>query len=93
MSDHEKGCITATSSMTHPAAPPVPPVNMRVEVNEHPEHTRPPLGVVPRYIWASVQQTERLNDLKAAMVRYLEAGATIPMEWLAEYNELIRKPK
>jgi hypothetical protein len=72
---------------------PTPPViEMRVETSGAP-HVKPPLGVVPRHIWESVQEHERLKDIKAAISRYLEAGSTIPIEWITEYNELVRKSK
>ena len=49
--------------------------------------TKPPLGVMPRYIWVRKRQEE----LAAAMQRYLEAGKSIPREWIDEYNELSAK--
>ena len=46
--------------------------------------TKPPLGVMPRKMWNS----QRQKDLSDAMVRYLEAGMKIPVEWVEEYNEI-----
>lgn len=45
--------------------------------------TKPPLGVMPRYIW----NRKRQKELADAMQRYLEAGKSIPREWIDEYNE------
>lgn len=46
--------------------------------------TKPPLGVMPRDIW----NRKRQKELADAMQRYLEAGKSIPREWIDEYNEL-----
>lgn len=40
--------------------------------------TKPPLGVIPKYIW----DRKRQEELAAAMQRYLEAGKSIPREWI-----------
>lgn len=61
--------------------------------NEKPAHVdenilvakpKPPLGVIPRYIW----DWKRQEELAEAMERYLEVGMKIPTEWLEEYNEI-----
>lgn len=49
--------------------------------------TKPPLGVMPRNLW----NRKRQEELAAAMQRYLEAGKSIPREWIDEYNELSDK--
>lgn len=49
--------------------------------------TKPPFGVMPRDIW----DRKRQKELTAAMQRYLEAGKSIPREWIDEYNELSDK--
>lgn len=48
------------------------------------EPIKPPLGVMPRDIW----NRKRQKELADAMQRYLEAGKSIPREWIDEYNEL-----
>lgn len=45
--------------------------------------TKPPLGVMPRDIW----NRKRQKELADVMQRYLEAGKSIPREWIDEYNE------
>lgn len=51
--------------------------------------TKPPLGDMPKYIW----NRKRQEELAAAMQRYLEAGKSIPREWIDEYNELSDEEK
>ena len=48
---------------------------------------KPPIGLVPRQII----EEERYMEVSAAILRYLNHGLTIPIEWIAEYNELIDK--
>ena len=52
---------------------------------------KPPLGLTPKKIW----QEERLEQVSAAVQRYYEAGLEIPLDWIVEYNELVRilKPR
>lgn len=47
----------------------------------------PPLGIMPRQIWES----RRVMDILKAMDRYVEANTPIPLNWVEEYNELIKK--
>lgn len=42
------------------------------------------VDLVPRCIW----NRKRQKELADAMLRYLEAGKSIPREWVDEYNEL-----
>ena len=49
--------------------------------------TRPPLGITPRYIWLD----QRRDDIKAAIVRMMEANRYIPTDWVTEYNDLMSK--
>lgn len=56
------------------------------------ELKRPPLGIMPRFIWLE----HRLQDLHEAMKRYVEADKRIPSEWMAEVrfiNEELRDRK
>lgn len=46
---------------------------------------KPPAGVTPRFI----VQEDRLDNLDAAIRRYLEARCLIPEEWVEERNEII----
>lgn len=48
---------------------------------------KPPLGIMPKYIW----DKKRLSELCEAVSRYWEAGEPIPIEWIEEYNELVGK--
>lgn len=51
-----------------------------------PKHCeKPPLGIVPRYIW----EEKRRDELVKAMNRYTAAGCRVPPEWIAEYNALV----
>ena len=55
------------------------------ENEEKPKCEKPPLGVMPKYIW----DKKRLSDLTSAIQRYIDAEKAIPKEWVDEYNELI----
>ena len=55
------------------------------ENEEEPKCEKPPLGVMPKYIW----DKKRLSDLASAIQRYIDAEKAIPKEWVGEYNELI----
>ena len=46
-----------------------------------------PIGIMPKNIWIA----HRIEDLKAAIYRYLEADYPVPREWYEELEELIRK--
>ena len=48
---------------------------------------RPPLGAIPRFI----VEERRINDLKDAFVRFMDANYPIPQEFIDEYNELVNK--
>lgn len=50
---------------------------------------RPPLGVMPRYIW----EERRLEELRDAIYRYISDVIHVPPAWIEEYNELIEKRK
>lgn len=47
---------------------------------------RPPIGVVPKRTW----DTRRWVELSQAIVRYAEAERIIPIEWVEEYNLLLK---
>jgi hypothetical protein len=48
-----------------------------------------PIGLIPKWI----RQEERLNEVGWAIKRYYDAGLEIPIEWVEEYNELIKVKK
>ena len=48
---------------------------------------KPPLGLMPKFLWDS----ERLSDITNAINRYLTAEKEIPIEWIEEYNKLVKK--
>lgn len=48
-----------------------------------------PIGLVPRF----VRDDERRDEIKSAIIRYLDADVRVPAEWIAEYNELLAKIK
>lgn len=48
---------------------------------------KPPLGIMPKNIWESI----RFNELQMAINRYLDDQLPIPLEWIEEYNEFVKK--
>jgi len=48
---------------------------------------KPPLGIMPRSAW----REKRIDDIQAAIRRYLDAGLPIPIMWIAEYNMMVRE--
>ena len=46
---------------------------------------KPPIGIMPRYIWVAKRKREILDAVK----RFIEAGAEIPTEWLDEYIDIV----
>ena len=51
------------------------------------KNNKPPIGLKPRFII----DEERAKEVKSAIIRYLEAQIFLPIEWVEEYNELIKK--
>jgi hypothetical protein len=51
---------------------------------EPPHYPKPPLGLMPRWRWLEL----RREELKQAILRYMDAGRVIPAEWLNEYSQL-----
>ena len=55
-----------------------------------PKHNmnKPPIGLKPK----KYHSLERLNEVRSAIVRYVmyDDKLPIPVEWIEEYNELIR---
>lgn len=50
---------------------------------------KPPLGLVPRYIYDKQCNDTRIDDLVAAINRYSKAKKPIPIEWFEEVNQRI----
>jgi hypothetical protein len=55
---------------------------------------RPPLGIMPRHLWAEAAEHEnpevvraRLLDVLAAATRYVTARRFIPLSWILEIAE------
>lgn len=51
---------------------------------EHPQCKKPPLGLVPIKLWREL----RLDDINAAIQRYIDAHKEIPQEWINEKQAL-----
>ena len=49
-------------------------------------HKKPPIGLKPKW----VADLQRLREVQRALVRYYETEQAIPIEWIEEYNELIK---
>lgn len=50
---------------------------------------KPPLGLKPKWL----HDEQRLDEVVAAINRYIEAKKLIPQEWMEEYNLLIKTDK
>ena len=48
-------------------------------------HAKLPLGIKPKHI----SQNERLQDLRLAIDRYIQAGESVDPDWLMEYYEIV----
>ena len=51
------------------------------------ELTKQPLGIEPKYIW----ETKRAQDLRDAIYRYVDKCCVIPVKWIEEYNDLVKR--
>ena len=59
-----------------------------IDVNQEEYMTKkPPIGIIPRYIW----ELKRIKELKSAIRRFIAAGKQIPIEWVNEYNDFCRR--
>jgi len=54
-----------------------------------PNNVKPPIGLRPKF----ASNTDRLNEVREAIVRYYDAELKIPVEWIEEYNNLIDMTK
>jgi hypothetical protein len=64
------------------------PVEERSKLNEGVDKKvkRPPLGLKPKFL----VQEQRIKEIEAAVIRYFEAYHVIPIEWIEEYNEIVK---
>lgn len=51
------------------------------------KHGLPPLGLIPK----NINDAKRFNEVCGALVRYYNANLPIEIEWVEEYNELVKK--
>ncbi len=49
----------------------------------------PPIGITPRNIWEERTREVRIAELKATIMRYLEANWPIDQRWVDELNEYL----
>jgi hypothetical protein len=58
------------------------------------EHiTKPPLGLMPKKYYYEQVKNERFKQVCEAITKYYNAGLHINIEWVDEYNELIKNKK
>ena len=50
---------------------------------------KPPLGLMPRTLWLDMREQE----VELAIQRYLDKGLEIPIQWVHEYNDLMKRIK
>lgn len=48
---------------------------------------KPPLGIMPKHI----HDMNRMLELERAIYRYLDAESVIPVKWIDEYNEFVKR--
>lgn len=51
------------------------------------QESRPPLGLKPR----KIHNQQRIQEIVAAISRYTEVNKEFPVEWIEEYNDLVKK--
>ena len=49
---------------------------------------KPPLGLIPQ----KIRDEQRVDEIKAAVYRHMDASYPIPLKWIKEYNKLTKKP-
>jgi hypothetical protein len=52
--------------------------------------TKPPLGLIPKEFYYEHVNRKRFQEVCEAITRYYNAGLQINIEWVEEYNELIK---
>ncbi len=48
-----------------------------------------PLGIEPRFIL----RDKRIKEIREAISRYIDSRIAIPIEWIEEYNQLVKELK
>lgn len=51
---------------------------------------KPPLGLIPKIYYYEQVKKKRLQEVCKVINRYYNAGLQINIEWVEEYNELIK---
>ena len=52
-------------------------------------YNKPPVDFIPHSVWIK----ERINYISEAINKYKEESLQIPIEWLEEYNKLVKEDK
>lgn len=52
---------------------------------------KPPIGLTPKKFWNETVKISRLKDIEEAISRYTSGKYEIPVEWIEEYNEIIKQ--
>ena len=55
--------------------------------------TQPPIGLIPKEHYERQRTAARFKDVCGAITRYYNANLPINVEWVEEYNELIKFKK
>ena len=63
---------------------PLSELDARLQHDAQSDVKKPPLGVMPRYIW----EEKRRQKLRKAITAYMEADLMVPESWIEEWNEL-----
>ncbi len=50
----------------------------------------PPLGAIPLFAFEEQKKEERINELKEAVKRFLDANYPLPIQLVKEYSDLVR---
>jgi len=58
-------------------------------INPNKDFIKPPIGLMPKTIHDERVNRDRLNEVRSAITRYIDAGLKVSVEWIEEYNELI----
>ncbi len=53
------------------------------------DKSAPPLGIMPKSIYAERVRAERIDQIIQAMYRYAQAQKPAPIEWVTELEELL----
>lgn len=62
-------------------------INRKIYFEIYPLSKKPPLGVMGQKVHDEIRE----GELGAAIIRYVEAEKEVPMEWVDEYNEIIKR--